>query len=95
MRLMALGAFSLPGVSCLLWSGGTPCRIATGRKSTSPTSKHEVRISDFSLRLLVSPRTVCGTGDAPDIAAVVGVSFRHHTLHVQSNCKVVDWKDRQ
>jgi hypothetical protein len=32
---------------------------------------------------------------APEIAAVTGVSFRHRTSQVASNCKVVDWKDRQ
>ena len=64
-------------------------------KSAPPTGKHKGRISDLSLRLHASPRTVCGAGDAPEIAAVTGVSFHHHTPHLQSNCKVVDWKDRQ
>ena len=33
--------------------------------------------------------------EEPEIAAVTGVLFHHHTSHLESNCKVVDWKDRQ
>lgn len=57
-------------------------RIASGRKSTPPTSKHEVRISDFSLRLHASPRNACGADAVPEIAAIVGVSLLHNALHL-------------
>ena len=96
MHLMALGAFLLHGVLHLPRDQGeTLRRIASGRKSTPPTSKHEVRISDFSLRLLVLLWTTLRIRFAPEIAAVTGVLFHHHTSHLESNCKVVDWKDRQ
>ena len=64
-------------------------------KSTPPTSKHEARLPDFSLRLLVSPRNACGADAVPEIAAIVGVLLLHNALHLESNCKVVEWKDRQ
>ena len=48
-------------------------------KSTPPTSKHEVRISDFSLRLLVSPLTSRRMSFAPEIAFLIGVSRGHNT----------------
>ena len=51
-------------------------------KSTSPTSKHEARISDFSLRLLASPRTACGAGVAPEIVFLIGVPPDHNTLYL-------------
>ena len=31
----------------------------------------------------------------PDIAAIVGVSPLRNVSHLESNCKVVEWKDRQ
>ena len=57
-------------------------RIASGRKSIPPASKHEVRLPDFSLRLLASPRTVCGADAVPEIAAIVGVSLLHNASHL-------------
>ena len=95
MHLLALGAFGLSGVSYPLWPGKTSYRIASGRKSTSPASKHEVRLPDFSLRLLASPRTARWMSFAPEIAAIVGVSLVHNASHLESNRKVVEWKDRQ
>ena len=82
MHLLALGAFWLPGVSHPLWPGKTSYRIASGRKSTPPASKHEVRLPDFSLRLLASPRNACGADSVPEIAAIVGVLLLHNTLHL-------------
>ena len=64
-------------------------------KSTPPTSKHEARLPDFSLRLLVSPRNACGADAVPEIAAIVGVLLLHNALRLESNRKVVEWKDRQ
>ena len=95
MHLLALGAFWLPGVSYPLRSGETLRRIASGRKSTPPANKHEARLPDFSLRLLASPRYSCGADAVPEIAAIVGVSLLHNASHLESNCKVVEWKDRQ
>ena len=57
-------------------------RIASGRKSNPPASKHEVRLPDFSLRLLASPRTVCGADAVPEIAAIVGVSLLNNASHL-------------
>ena len=95
MHLLALGAFWLPGVSYPLRSGETLRRIASGRKSIPPTSKHKGRISDYSLEMLASPRNACWADAVPGIAAIVGVSLLNDALHVSSNCKVVEWKDRQ
>jgi len=79
---LALGAFWLPGVSYPLRSGETLRRIASGRKSTPPTSKHKGRISDYSLEMLASPQTRSGDACAPEIAAVTGVSISHSTSHL-------------
>ena len=57
-------------------------RIASGRKSTPPTSKHEARLPDFSLRLLVSPRNACGVDAVLEIGAIVGVSLLHNATHL-------------
>jgi len=57
-------------------------RIASGRKSTPPASKHRVRISDFSLQLLASPRTAYGAGFAPEIASLIGVSPGHNSPYL-------------
>ena len=78
-----------------LWLGKTSYRIASGRKSTPPANKHEARLPDFSLRLLASPQNARGAEAVPEIAAIVGVSLLNDALHVSSNCKVVEWKDRQ
>ena len=59
-----------------------PCRIASGRKSTPPTSKYEARLPDFSLRLRASPRNACGADAVLEIAAVTGVSISHSTSHL-------------
>jgi len=53
-------------------------------KNNPPTSKHEARLPDFSLRLLASPRNVCGADAVPEIAATVGVRS-YITLHT---CRV-------
>ena len=82
MHLLVLGAFWMPGVSHPLWPGKTSYRIASGRQSTPPTSKHKARISDFSLRLLVSPRTACGADFAPEIASLIGVSPDRNTPYL-------------
>ena len=74
--------FLTPGVSYPLWPGKTSYRIASGRKSTPPTSKHEARLPDFSLRLLASPRNACGADAVPEIAAIVGVSLLHNASHL-------------
>ena len=95
MHLLALGAFWLPGVSYPLRSGETLRRIASGRKSIPPASKHEARLPDFSLRLLVSPRNACGVDAVLEVAAIVGVLLLHNASHLESNRKVVDWKNRQ
>ena len=78
MHPLALGAFCLSGVSHPLWPGKTSYRIASGRKSTHSTSKHEARIPDFSLRLLASPRTAQRAVCAPEIASALGVSLLHN-----------------
>ena len=65
-----------------LWPGKTSYRIASGRKSIPPTSKHEVRLPDFSLRLLASPRNACGPDAVLGIAAIVGVSLLHNASHL-------------
>ena len=70
-------------------------RIASGRKSTPPANKHEVILPDFSLRLLASPQNACGADTAPEIGAIVGVSLLHNASHLESNRKVVEWKDRR
>jgi hypothetical protein len=54
-------------------------RIASGRKSIPPASKHEARLPDFSLRLLASPQNRSGDAFAPEIAAVTGVLISHST----------------
>ena len=95
MHRLALGAFRLPCVSHPLWPGKTSSRIASGRKGTPPASKHEARLSDFSLRLLASPRNACWADAVPEIAAIVGVSLLHNASHLERNRKVVEWKDRQ
>ena len=95
MHLLALGAFCLSGVSYPLWPGKVSYRIASGRKSTPPANKHEVRLPDFSLRLLASLRNACGADAVSEIAAIVGVSLLHSASHLESNRKVVEWKDRQ
>ena len=64
-------------------------------KSTPPASKHEARLPDFSLRLLASPRNACGADAVPEIAAIVGVSLLHIASHLESNRKVVEWKERR
>ena len=78
-----------------LWPGKTSYRIASGRKSTPLTSKHEARLPDFSLRLLASPRTARWMSFAPEIAAIVCMSLLHNTSHLESNRKVVEWKERR
>ena len=82
MHLLALGAFWPPGVSYPLRSGETLRRIASGRKSIPPTSKHKGRISDYSLEMLASPQTRSGDAFASEIAAVTGVSISHSTSHL-------------
>ena len=82
MHLLALGAFWLPGVSYPLRSGETLRRIASGRKSIPPTSKHKGRISDYSLEMLASPQTRSGDAFTSEIAAVTGVSISHSTSHL-------------
>ena len=74
--------FLTPGVSYPLWPGKTSYRIASGRKSTPPTNKHEVRLPDFSLRLLASLRTACGADAIPEIATIVGMSLLHNSTHL-------------
>ena len=82
MHLLVLGAFWLPGVSYPLRSGETLRRIASGRKSIPPTSKHKGRISDYSLEMLALPQTRSGDAFASEIAAVTGVSISHSTSHL-------------
>ena len=74
--------FLAPGVSYPLRSGETLRRIASGRKSIPPTSKHKGRISDYSLEMLASPQTRSGDAFASEIAAVTGVSISHSTSHL-------------
>ena len=57
-------------------------RITSGRQSTPPASKHTLRLPDFSLRLLASPRNACSADAVPENAAIVGVSLLHNTLHL-------------
>ena len=51
-------------------------------KSTPPANKHEIRLPDYSLRLLASPRNVCGADAVPELDAIVGVSLLHNTSHL-------------
>ena len=64
-------------------------------KKHPPANKHGVRLPDFSLRLLASPRNACGADAVPEFAAIVGVSLLHNASHLERNRKVVEWKDRQ
>ena len=63
-------------------------------KNTHSTSKHKARLPDFSLWLPASPRNACGADAVPEIASTLDVLLLHNALHLESNCKVVEWKDR-